>query len=91
MSYYCTECEKDHKEGYKAHWKYKELVVVPDPDFVAFMALDEKITEITEKVESLENKLDTIVVILKAWKVYIDRKHPYARNYHQFFLILDGL
>ena len=84
MSYYCTKCNKDHKIGYKTHLRfaeYKELNS-PNPDFYV---------ELMEKVERLENRLETIIVILKAWKVYIDRKHPYARNYHQFFLILDEL
>jgi hypothetical protein len=101
-TYLCSNCNKEHKIGYHAHLKYKVDVVVPDPKAVdrffekydkAFNELGEDPTfkSLMEKVERLENRLDTIIVILKAWKVYIDRKHPYARNYHQFFLILDGL
>ena len=122
MSYYCTECKKEHSDKYYNHVKYKKVkksileVLGEDPVELEFGEALKMIDGLAEsepqafvnsheigkismeqnelyaefcglKVEiaELKKKLNTIHGILIHWKMFIDRKHPYADADQELF------
>ena len=109
MSYYCSNCNKEHKNGYNAHKKYKVDVIIEKPaEVLVGLSIGEILDVINgenedikvttddfimdhRRIERLENIQETIIAILKAWKGYIDRKHPYANHYQPLFEVFELL
>lgn len=77
MSYYCTECEKEHSMGYKKHYKYKGLkyedflegTPIETEEFVA-AAVAPDLKELLIEINEIKRTLDL-------WSYFIERKHPY--------------
>jgi len=76
MTYYCTHCLKYHADNYKKHWQYKKVVEI------------EEDPRILERIARLEKTQEKTVAILKAWKIYIERKHPYTQSWLELFIDL---
>jgi len=81
MPYYCTECEKEHANNYKKHWKYKKQVLVTrkkQPDL--FSKIEADFEAFKEKMEKYCEDVEKIKQTIGMWSVYIDRKHPYWKS-----------
>lgn len=75
MSYFCTLCNKLHSDQYKVHWKYKKEL--PDEE--------SRVDWLVKRLAYVEEKCGLMIDILKSWKQFIDRKHPYVSYYQPFF------
>lgn len=93
MSYYCENCKKEHSEKYKVHLRYKRSELVEACEMVEDLAESEPqafvnshlMIEMEERIAELEKTQETIIGILIHWKLFIDRKHPYAHIYQVLF------
>lgn len=93
MTYFCLECNKHHADAYKKHWKYKSNVLKKSTQMIRDISESEpqafinshEIAGLEIRIEEIEYKLNTIIDILKSWKEYMDRKHPYSHYYQPMF------
>ena len=81
MPYYCLECEREHANNYKKHWKYKREALVTrkkEPDL--FSEFEKRFKEFEKQVEKYCKDVDMIKNTIGLWAAFMERKDPYWKG-----------
>ena len=67
MPYYCLECEKEHANNYKKHWKYRRQPLIKKKIELA------DLEKVIDDIREIKNTLGL-------WANFIQRKDPYWKG-----------